>query len=139
MPWAHATMCSSAASAVSELACFKSFCLNSGVVAQQRRKQMSNRTIDEAFKIHNLIAWLEQRSGSYDYSNGRHCMLAKYLREKTNSRVDVTATSVHVEENNTITTYRLPDHFDWIAHGCSYREHAENWTFEDALQRARLA
>lgn len=90
--------------------------------------------------IQDLVAWLERNSkGKFDANNCFSCMLAQYLRDRTNHRQSVTAGmhSINVGFNE----FLVPTVIKRIAYGADapYFGHGTfNLKFGDALKRARL-
>lgn len=87
------------------------------------------------FGLDGLIAWLEkQPSGnSYDYGDGRKCLLAQYFKQNYDERACVSATTLfkgHTGSTGDMPVCKLPDYFDAVARGTPR-------TFGGALERAK--
>jgi hypothetical protein len=83
----------------------------------------------DIWSVENLIAWLETKSGPYEYVSPRNCLLGQYFTAMGMTNVVVGTREVNSGKDK---EQPFPWEFNRIAH---YQ--TETWTFEGALAYAR--
>lgn len=89
----------------------------------------------DLLSLERVLAWLEGKSGKYDYTDSRNCLLCQYLRAQGYSNPEVLPDKVLLNAHQS-EYYCIPlsPELNWVAGAMSP---SKEETFEHARERAK--